>query len=499
MQTPKTYGQCLRTIMHNNQLSLHALSKKMGYRSTTQLSRILSDEVSPALITKFHHQFMLIFDWLISPAEIRALSTSLQYSCLGEEAFLTRRAMHAMLLQSPPTQPECVPVSMYPPCDLEPRTLSDLIHEAHRYAQIDMLVIGSAFDPLLPSFTALSKHDSLKLHIRHVFTMQDRPTQIVSRISMLLPFLSVNAYEGFFCMESDEPVSRFITEHEHMLIRAETHTGQCAAFVLLCAQGDGVSLCKLGDDTLFGFYEAQVDRFSDHLRPIKSIYSQPDTVENLLTLCQRDLFLEKERACCFVRLDLCFHALPTNIVLQATNGGNNLGLNADMPLLQTLCHVHDERYQNLLDKKQPTILVLSQTAMRAFMQTGHMSDHLFAMRDFTPEERRAILLPLIEAVGKNPNFHLHFFRDEHMSAIGCFSGYADMGVQISANHTAYNLEVDHSEVFIGMPAFAETYMTYCTDTLIPEYCLDQQESLDFLHQLLDEYAQSEDHPDSIRR
>ena len=63
---PLTYGQRLRRIMQDNQLTVSDMCRRLGYKSPTQLTRILNDEVSPTLITKFHSQFMMIFDWLIS-------------------------------------------------------------------------------------------------------------------------------------------------------------------------------------------------------------------------------------------------------------------------------------------------------------------------------------------------------------------------------------------------------------------------------------------------
>ena len=43
-----------------------------------------------------------------------------------------------------------------------------------------------------------------------------------------------------------------------------------------------------------------------------------------------------------------------------------------------------------------------------------------------------------------------------MAPVACFCGYADTGVQISDNHTTYDLRAHHGEAFISLPAFAES-------------------------------------------
>lgn len=488
MNLPLTYGQCLRRIMQRNGLSIHTLAKKLGQRSGTQLSRILSDEVSPALLTKFHHQFMLIFDWLISPADIRELSASLQYSCLGPETYITRRAMHAMLFEPSPERAASLPLVIYPHAKPAHHTLSDLLHMARAHAHIELLILGSAYDALLPLFAGLLKapNNANDLRIRHYFVMEENAAKLVSQVSALVPFLSTPTYEGAYCTEVSPEACRFLRQNPVAIARSITQDGECVVTLFTPPQKDGISVCRMtGSDTLFTFYTSMLDAHKDQMRPVKSVYPKPTTVGSLMTICQRDLFLEQGRATCFVRLDLCFHALPEEIVLAALQGGAAIGLEPDDPRMLELRRIHRSRYQNLFGAKHPTMLLMSAPAMRDFMRTGHLSDHLFAMRDFTPEERSAILSGFLDAVRSNPNLHVHLFDDDTLTPAGCFACYEEMGVQISDNNTAYNLADNHSEVFVGLPAFADSLRAYCENTLIPEFCLDEAASIACLASMLD--------------
>lgn len=490
---PLTYGQCLRQVMERNGLSANTLSRKMGYHGTTQLARILRDEVSPALVTRFHQQFMLIFDWLISPGDIKALSTALQYTCLGPDSFLTRQAMHALAFEPSREDPQDIPIVIFPPPALRRQmTLQDVLDRAHACPHIELLVLGSAFDHLLPLFAGLAGQPGVSLRIRHVFILEDSPAQLVSQVAAQLPFLNVGGYEGSYFPASAREAGRYLRTHQIALLRAEHADGSIYTDLITPPLHGALNVCRLqGDNALFPFYEARLSAFSDSLRPIKAVYPRPDSMESLLTMCQRDLFLERNHACCFLRLDLCFHALPAAQVIDALDGGRALGLLPDAPLLQELLRVHEERYRNLLHKKEPTCFILSRPAMRSFMETGRLSDHFFAMRAFTPGERRTILSAFIDACRTNASLHVHLLREDAMAPVACFCGYADMGVQISDNHTTYDLRAHHGEAFISLPAFADALMAYCREALIPEACLSEAESLACLTAMLEEREESD--------
>ena len=486
MECPLTYGQCLRQVMDSNHLSVNMLSRKMGYHGTTQLTRILLDEVSPSLVTKFHHQFMLIFEWLISPADIRALSAALQYTCLGPDSFMTRQAMRALVFESSLSDPQDIPVVVSPALPSgRPVFLRDVLERANACRRIDLLIFGSAFDRLLPHFAALANQPDTALRIRHVFILEDKPAQLVSQIAAQLPFLNVNAYEGCYLPESKTEACRSLRAHQIALLRAEREDGSVYTDLITPPLSGMLHVCRLqGDNALFPFYESRLNALRDLLRPLKVIYPQPDSVESLLTLCRRDLFLEQKHACCFLRLDLCFHALPSAQVLAALDDGRALGLSPDAPLMQELIRVHEARYQNLMHKKEPTYFILSRPAMRSFMQTGCLSDHLFAMRAFTRGERCAILSAFIDACRANENLHVHLLREDSMMPVACFSGYEDMGVQISDNHTTYNIHTRHGEAFFALPAFTEALGAYCMEALIPEECLSEADSLACLEAMM---------------
>ena len=78
-----------------------------------------------------------------------------------------------------------------------------------------------------------------------------------------------------------------------------------------------------------------------------------------------------------------------------------------------------------------------------------------------------------------------------MAPVACFCVYAGMGVQISDNHTTYDLRAHHGEAFISLPAFADALMACCREALIPEACLSEAESIACLTAMLEEREESD--------
>lgn len=62
----------------------------------------------------------------------------------------------------------------------------------------------------------------------------------------------------------------------------------------------------------------------------------------------------------------------------------------------TLVYIYEKRARNFYQRKKATGMMLSLEAMERFVETGLLADHFFAMRPYTPEERRRSLLALRE-------------------------------------------------------------------------------------------------------
>ena len=312
MECPLTYGQCLRQVMDSNHLSVNMLSRKMGYQGTTQLTRILRDEVSPSLVTKFHQQFMLIFEWLISPVDIRALSAALQYTCLGPDSYMTRQAMRALAFESSLSDPQDIPVVVSPaPPSGRPVSLRDVLERAHACRRIDLLILGSAFDSLLPHFAALANRPDTALRIRHVFILEDKPAQLVSQIAAQLPFLNVNAYEGSYLPESKPEACRYLRAHQVALLRAEREDGSVYTDLITPPHNGKLHVCRLqGDNALFPFYEDSLNALRDLLRPPTVIYPQPRAESRLHLPAAGSVLPCAARGACAARARRRAHAGP---------------------------------------------------------------------------------------------------------------------------------------------------------------------------------------------
>ena len=154
------------------------------------------------------------------------------------------------------------------------------------------------------------------------------------------------------------------------------------------------------------------------------------------------------------------------------------------PIHSRLVEIHNVRFENMHRKTQPSYFIHSQEAMRRFARTGHLSDHLFGMRDFTPEERIRILTQILQSCRENPAFHMRFLLEDSRMSEYEFISFADLGVQISSAYTDYHAAY-HKEALVTLSSFTQAFEDYYMNTLLPDHCLSEEESLAFLQSLID--------------
>lgn len=118
------------------------------------------------------------------------------------------------------------------------------------------------------------------------------------------------------------------------------------------------------------------------------------------------------------------------------------------------------------------------------MRTGVLSDQFFLQRAYTVEERREIIRVLLEAMRQQPYFNVHFLKagiPELRYEISCYEG---KGVMLTDAYTGYDLDTDHSEALIGLPAFVESFERYFKDELLVHYVISRADTLRELERLL---------------
>ena len=153
-------------------------------------------------------------------------------------------------------------------------------------------------------------------------------------------------------------------------------------------------------------------------------------------------------------------------------------------LVDQLKVIHDKRFDNMMNKRKATHLAYSLPLMERFMRTGVLSDHFFLQRAYTVEERRQIIRVLLDAMREKPYFNVHFLKQEVAPLrheISCFDG---KGVLLMDAYTGYELNSDHSEALITLPAFTDSFKRFFMDEVLVHYVMSRAETIRELERLL---------------
>jgi len=154
-------------------------------------------------------------------------------------------------------------------------------------------------------------------------------------------------------------------------------------------------------------------------------------------------------------------------------------------IIDALYAVHVQRFNNFFEKKKLTCIIFSRDHMEHFARTGRQSDHFFALRPYTPAERVQILENIRAQAEANPNFEVHFFREDvnpPLTEIGLYEG---AGTLMTKPFTDYDLLDDHAEAIITQSAFCERYKAFFFEYLLVQCVMEKEETLRELDRLIE--------------
>ena len=154
-------------------------------------------------------------------------------------------------------------------------------------------------------------------------------------------------------------------------------------------------------------------------------------------------------------------------------------------MIQRFYAVHRKRFDNYFQKRRPTHTIFSKQAMARFAKTGRQSDHFFAMRPFTREERVAVLTHLKAQNEQNPYFSIYFFKPEYHQPRTEICLYEGKGTMLTKADTDYDFSGMHTEALITQPEFSRKYKEFFLKDLLESKVLSPKETLAAFDELIE--------------
>jgi len=304
----------------------------------------------------------------------------------------------------------------------------------------------------------------------------------VQAIRALLPMLYAGHYSAYSIlldetawknplglMQSDLLVCDYVTESGE-----ERHD-----FVVFKSVDQGVVLENKGTVPEFRSFLPDKKLFC----PIHYTSATPK-VGNYMEYCQYCQMLENGRAVYRIKQDVGIEQLPIPILKRAILEGPMIEEFDKNHLLEEYEKIFLKRQEQMLNNPSPQHHVMKKQAMWQFVKTGRLSDHFWACRSFTIEERAAIIQSLLWQLEHRPAFKIFFLKYDTVLRDEEFLLYDGIGLTIIKPGTDYNLEQGHEETLICQAEFMNIFRLFYNESILRFHVLPEDASKDILKEML---------------
>ena len=487
MQQYESFGECLRRCLAEEGVSASEAARRVGFSSRNSIFRILSgetsDDVKLRFLKKLHET--LGNEW---PEERWLdLQRALSVERLGPARYRENIAFQRLLYEMEEEIPAYVVHQTDQYGNEEQRPLAKLLKEIVAAPRAEIIITGCCESGLTRLLADCCGEAGLKgaLSIRHYIDIDE--AVVTQNILSILPLVSKPWYNARLVEPGSCPPQMLSMYRVHSLyIHCWDDKGEQS----------GLRFLRYDETNFFAQSwikgpcptTALLDRWRFHLELLKPMAGDSDGPGVFIEYTRQYAALEDNCTILSVKPDAHFNCIPTRLLEQAVvEGFEQSGMAAGpelVSLIDALKQIHEQRYRNMFEKRRPTHLVYSLKTMERFMRTGVLSDQFFIQRAYTVEERREIIRVLLDAMRELPYFNVHFIKPGAPPLRYEISCYEGKGVLLMDAYTGYDLDSDHSEALITLPAFTQSVKRFLQEELLLNFVLSRNETIQVLERLL---------------
>ncbi|MBQ4265123.1 MAG: hypothetical protein IJB85_06390 [Clostridia bacterium] len=483
------FGQCLKEMLKEKRISASEVARLMAYKSRNSVFRILDGTGGHSVCEAFFEKLKEENPLALSEEGFTVLAQALEVTRVGEHAFMSNRAMRELLMNVS-LEPEEHRVRIDASNTPEDPRFHDALDAMAQGRKAYLTITGCCDRPI---FDALREHIyktdlSCEVKVRHI--VYTGAEEIVHNISAIQPLLYSDVYTAY-CLEP----GMFSKERESVFRM------NCVYLHIQDAQGQWYNqMIPLVDKGVFiamrrtrgGGSEPFQKYFKDDLARmplLKADFSKAGRLEDYQSYTQACRQLERNRAIYTIKPDVPLNFIHPDILLPCVAEGF-AAMGEDDPkgfeaFLREIERIHLARWENFFSKKKVNHTIFSREAMEQFARTGRQSDHFFAIRPYTGQERTQILTHLRKQEAENPHFHIHFFKEDFTPPLTEIGLYEGVGTLLTKPYTHYNLADDHAEAVLTQPEFCECYKEFFVKDLLAKHVVSREETLHIMDQLIE--------------
>ena len=467
-------------ILKAHSLSLSSLTKLLGYKSKTSISRIIEGSVRPDSILKFENELRRAVE--LSEEESAQLTEAAQIAIYGREKYLAHQALWAFI-QGKERAAQRGSIKII---SAKTRWEVSLDRRYEQSKSIKLTIVNCQYVcGLFTSAYRLLQRENTS--IDHYIYVDDDDARTIQAMSFLMPVFYEKGYMGYTRMKAQAEDARpdcGINEADLLIVEWLDEHGNSRTDMILFSDCDMGLLFEA--DYVDGEALRQLGLDQSKYRPIKRNYFERSAFEDYLQYSRDYAALERDHAVWKIKPDVGVDQIPAYILKKAVQEGPVPQDDGFAQVLDQLEKIYRRRYENTCVKRKHAYTIFKRDAMYRFAMTGRMSDHFWMMRPFTPEERVIILKELLTQQQKNPYFHIFFLKDDSTLSDVEIALYQDEGMLILDSGTDYNLEQGHSEVMITHQRMLELYRDFFMNVLLQSYVYTEKETCGYLQYLINE-------------
>lgn len=471
MPVPRTFAQCLTSLMQERQLTASALGARIGMRA--DLRRVLEDEATPSRQAAVFRR--LCEGAFFSEAQQQQLRDALEVSRMGIDRYLTFTSMNKLLGFAPMD------------AHAEPRVLGG--EALSRYFEtwvqsdcLDIILINGCHPALLGALATLFSDRNRPMRMDHYVQLDKPGNDPASFLLSAAPMLFDPRYTPYG-VHASIANQHEITGH-FLLVRAVRGDRTRQWFFLINADATAYELANAGRVDIFAFVQRILGDLTPSPLMLKEFQSgKPDYLSFLMQCLRREL----NRSTYSLSSNLCLCKTPTDILLNSFYEGGVMPSQDVDKMVGKALPVFKKRYYNWFHRSKPVYDIFTSQGVDTLMETGCLCDHFFAMRPFTPAERLEILRQQLLFAQANPRYDMRMLKREYSPRF-LFVCYENLCVSLVPSSVDYNLTNGYDQVTFSMPGFVRLLREYFLEVLVPRYCHTREASLDYLRQALARYG-----------
>lgn len=464
-------------FMSSRELSMSRLAELLGYRSKTSLVRLMEDGSREKSVLQFEAAMKKTF--CLTDEERAGLTRAVQITIRGKTAYLAEEEMWRFVRGG--ANPSEGSLSVTDAITGEP---IDLLQRYGRMKNVRITLLNCHSVAIFSILRSLLQREDVT--VEHYICSDGNAAKTVCAVNSLMPIFYETRYSGYTYMNTpydDATAPKGVMKADMMAVDYVSPDGEASEDVIVFTDRcEGTLLVQCGNH----------DVFARTLNPKRELYTQLkrtyihcSAFEDYVQFSHDYAELEKNRAIWKIKPDPGVDWIPVQILAAALMEGPMAEGELDPDVVQALYGIYDRRFQNTFLKRQPAHAIMKRSAMRKFALTGRTSDHFWAMRPYTPQERVTILRELLRQQQRNPFFHIYFLKDDGMLRDAEITLYDELGILMTEADTDYDLAAGHSEIMLAHPELMRLFKEFFIKGLVKRHALSEDDTCRILGELIE--------------